>query len=277
MGLRLPAAVLLFLITIGQSLAEEATERAWQAYYDGLADSYRVTLPSEGERQPLARSPKPILDWASVNDYNGALYIWTLNGRPEAAGTFFSFSHGKSNRMVVHEFASFSYGQLQIQSDGGRDWSPPPLKSYVELPDAPLPATALRVRRLQCRGLAKEFSAYMIRDGKRWELRLLPRPIYEFGEVSEDVLGGALFAFVAFSTDPDILLLLETRNTDRGLSWVYQPIRFSDKSLFLEFRRETIWESLRERHGPRGPDTLDPQYEVIASETVDPTTIKVDQ
>ena len=108
----------------------------------------------------------------------------------------------------------------------------------------------------------------MNRSGKRWDLRLLPKPVFEYDAVSDQVLGGALFLFVAFSTDPDILLLLEARQTEGGMQWVYQPVRFSDKSLFLSYNKQNIWQSLRGKHGPAGPDTADPQYLVLKSEIV---------
>jgi hypothetical protein len=50
-------------------------------------------------------------------------------------------------------------------------------------------------------------------DGKPWELRLLPKPLYRYASRSQKVLDGALFAYVwTRGTDPEWLLLLEARD-----------------------------------------------------------------
>jgi hypothetical protein len=247
----------------------KATAKAWQEHYTQAARQYAISLDAAGEKYALLLRDKPVLDWTSIEDYNGAVFVWTRNKRPEVVGTFFSLPRdGTKKRLVVHEFASFSFGQVQLAEQAGREWRPPPLKQFTAVPDAPPPARTAQQRRLQSRQLARPFSAHMNRRGKRWELRLLPKPVLEYDAVSDEVLGGALFLFVAYSTDPDILLLLEAHQTDSGTQWVYQPIRFSDKSLFLSYNKRNVWQSLRGKHGPAGPDTADPQYTVLKSETV---------
>jgi hypothetical protein len=247
----------------------KATAKAWQQHYSQAARQYVMSLETAGGKHALLLRDKPVLNWISIENYNGAVFVWTHDKRPEVVGTFFSLPrNGTKQRTVVHEFASFSFGQVQLAERAGREWRPPPLKKFAALPGAPPPAPTARKRRLQSRQLARQFSAYMNRLGKRWELRLLPKPVFEYDAVSDQVLGGALFLFVAFSTDPDILLLLEARKTDGGTQWVYQPVRFSDKSLFLSYNKRNIWQSLRGKHGPAGPDTADPQYIVLKSETV---------
>ena len=59
------------------------------------------------------------------------------------------------------------------------------------------PARSASQRLAQMRALTHDFSA-STRDakGRRWELRLLPQPLYRFKSTDPDVLDGALFAFV---------------------------------------------------------------------------------
>jgi hypothetical protein len=114
----------------------------------------------------------------------------------------------------------------------------------------------------------------MNRRGERWDLRLLPTPLLEYRQSTPEVLGGGLFAFVGYSTDPEILLLLEARDAKEGSMWHFQPVRFSDKSLYLSFKEKPIWESLRAAHGADGPDTEDPQYRVLSSEVMAPEVVK---
>lgn len=67
---------------------------------------------------------------------------------------------------------------------------------------------------------------------------------------------------VAFSTDPDILLLIESRQTAAGPRWFFQAARFSDKSLWLAYREKDVWTSLRQGHGTDTPNAPDHQYHV---------------
>jgi hypothetical protein len=216
-----------------------------------------------------------VFQWASINEYHGAVFAWTENGRPVMAATIFSFPVQDSNqRQAVHEFASFAEAEVRVESPGGGRWSPPPLAALQRVPEAAPPRGSAGALKLQCRRLAKEFSADMNRRGERWDLRLLPTPLVEYRQPSPEILGGGLFAFVGYSTDPEILLLLEARKTPDGPAWHFHPVRFSDKSLFLKFRDKPIWESLRRGHGGDGTDTEDPLYRVLVSERLSPEMVE---
>ncbi len=108
----------------------------------------------------------------------------------------------------------------------------------------------------------------MHRRTERWDLRLLTTPLVEYQQTSEEILGGGLFAFVGYSTDPEILLLLEARQELSGPVWYFQAVRFSDKSLHLHFKDKPVWESVRAAHSAGGHDTEDPHYRVLASQRI---------
>ena len=69
------------------------------------------------------------------------------------------------------------------------------------------------------RDLAREFSGTtQDLEEHRWELRLLPQPLYRYESTDPDVLDGAVFAFVTSAgTDPEAILVLEARK-DPGAS-----------------------------------------------------------
>jgi len=81
------------------------------------------------------------------------------------------------------------------------------------LPDAPPPADSAAQRQIQIKQLVRDFTAHVNVRGDRWELRLLPQPLYKYDGPDPDVLSGAVFTFVGFITDPEIILLLEARRT----------------------------------------------------------------
>jgi hypothetical protein len=237
----------------------------WAEFYQSAANRYQVTYADGGQR--LERNERPVFNWVSIDDFHGAVFAWTKNGRPTLVATIFSFPlQNSKQRLAVHEFASFSEINMVVDASDGKQWKPPPLQQLQRVPDAAPPVGTASTLKLQCRRLAKEFSANMNRRGEPWELRLLPTPLVEYHHPSADILGGGLFAFVGYSTDPEILLLLEARQSSDGPAWCFHPVRFSDKSLYLKFQDRPVWESLRQGHGSDGPDSDDPHYRVLLSE-----------
>jgi hypothetical protein len=263
-------------LALAQPTAESAQLPAsptWREFYADTAKQYTVTRASDGKLATLAKHA--VFDWASINNYQGAVFAWNDQGRPTCVATIFSFPlQDAAQRLMVHEFASFAEGELVIDGPSSTPWSPPPLKDLRRVPDAPPPPDNANLLKLHCRRLAKEFSAHLNRRGERWDLRLLTTPLVEYQQPSPDILGGGLFAFVGYSTDPEILLLLEARSTRDGPAWYFHPVRFSDKSLFLKFKDKPVWESLRSGHGTEGPDTEDPHYRVLASERIPPAVVE---
>ena len=154
---------------------------------------------------------------------------------------------------------------MALAGPNGVKWNPPSLSALRPVPDASSPPDNVNLFKLHCRRLAKDFSANLNRRGERWDLRLLPTPLLEYQKASEEILGGGLFAFVGYSTDPEILLLIDARKIERGWSWHFLPVRFSDKSLYLKYKDKPVWESVRAGHGSDGPNTEDPLYHVAAS------------
>ena len=255
------------------AVTEVRSPATWSEFLQNAAQQYKVMRTGDHTTVPF--NQRAIFDWASIDDYHGAVFAWRENGRPTLVATIFSFPlQNSKQRLAVHEFASFAEDKLEVEGPNGIQWKPAPVKKLERVQDAPPPPDNPNVLKVHCRRLAKEFSAYMNRRGERWDLRLLPTPLIEYQQQTEEILGGALFAFVGYSTDPEILLLLEARKFDDGPAWCFLPVRFSDKSLYLKFRDKQVWESLRAGHGANAPDTEDPQYRVLASVRLAPELVE---
>jgi hypothetical protein len=261
--------VILCTWTLAQPAEGAQPENAamWRDFYAAAARQYRVVRV--GDDQPVPLSERAVFEWASIDDYHGSVFAWTEQGRPTVIGTVFSFPRQNSqDRLVVHEFASFAESEVEIQGPMATRWRPPPLGALRQVPDASPPPSKANLLKLHARRLAKDFSAHMLRRGERWDLRLLTTALVEYQQPSDEILGGALFGFVGYSTDPEILLLLEARQSSDGPLWHFHALRFSDKSLYLSYKDKPIWESLRAAHGPDGADTEDPQYRVLTSQPI---------
>jgi hypothetical protein len=245
--------------------SDDKPEHLKHAFYEVAAD-YEITIGTGRELQHLPLRDEPIMHWLSLDGskgtYVGSVFVWTRLKRPEVVGTIFTWDGDNVRMPGCEELYSYSMEQMLVRSGKGKVWRPAPCKHMQLLPNAPPPAATEQGRRLQLRRMSREFSGRMNRLGVHHPLRLLPRPVYEYECEDPDVLGGALFVLVAYVTDPDILLLIEARQTAEGPKWFFQPARFSDKSLWLEFQKKNIWTSQRLGHGTDKQHAVDPQYHV---------------
>ncbi len=188
---------------------------------------------------PLMRFDNPI-----TGTKDGALYVWTDHGRPQAALKFFTFDHQKYS----HFWLSLSENNFQAERDGKVVWSPsePGIK-LREIEAAPKPAETAAERLRQMRALSSRFSATYTATHlgtKPFGLRLLTQPLFRYELDDADHTDGAIFGY-AQSTTPVGLLLLETRQTADGPRWHYAfatlvtgPVtaRFNDQEVFSQER-----------------------------------------
>ncbi len=143
-----------------------------------------------------------------------------------------------------------------IRSGGraGSGWHPQEPGIRLEpIPDAPEPAGNPPRRLTQMRDLARRFTAQVQRENSKWEMRLLTQPLYRY-EISADdspIVDGGIFTFVwTAGTDPEVLVVIEARRTDKGVRWFYAPARFTNCEAWLQYQGNDVWraESRHRRH-----------------------------
>jgi hypothetical protein len=108
------------------------------------------------------------------------------------------------------------------------------------------------------RRLAQEFTGYSVdRDSKRWELRLLPTPLFRYAPAKTGVVDGALFSLMSSAgTDPEVLLLIEAREEGGKLRWEYACGRFSDWDLHVHRKGKEVFSSVRSETNAFSHDPL---------------------
>ena len=121
---------------------------------------------------------------------DGAIYLWTRDGCPEAAGSIFTIKDDDRTRRLVHEFHSLSARPLKAEWRGSLAWDClAPGLEMKPIPARPKPADTPAARLRQIQALAREFSAHSIdRQASRWELRLLSKPLYRYESTRPEVL-----------------------------------------------------------------------------------------
>ncbi|QDV42355.1 hypothetical protein Enr13x_22000 [Stieleria neptunia] len=254
-----------FLIVLGCVLmpvsvdGDDALEKEqidkWSSYYLQQAKSYELRLAYPGD-EALTLVPTPVLRWQNPlrSTTHGECFVWTLDGRALAVASIFSYPIENDQRRVARAFNSFADSPLVAGEDQQPFWQAAAVEKeeWQMVPGSPDVASSASRRLFQMRSLARQFTAQLGgTDGEEQRmLRLMAAPLYRYGLHDEAEKDGALFAFV-MGTDPEIILLLESRETDSGLKWFFLAGRHSYTTLVLRHQDREVWRHTRGENSPR--------------------------
>jgi hypothetical protein len=235
--------LLLSLAALMQTDAQADQPSALERFQQ-QAQGYEMRL-ADRRKSPLELSKQPILHWnnPAANDEDGAVFVWLLDGRPEVIGTMFTLRRASTGETVLkHSLHSLSGGPLTADHQGQRVWAPSVRGvEFHAVADAPEPAESSRLRLIQMKALAKDFSGKIVRlNGKSSELRLLPQPLVRYEPKRPDVVDGAIFA-LAEGTDPQALVLIEARKADGAPRWEFAFARFHFVTLYGYHKQQEVW------------------------------------
>jgi hypothetical protein len=208
------------------------------------AEAYRMRL-GDAQASVLELTSKPILHWGNPagNGEDGAVFVWQHKGRPEVIGTVFTYRRASTGEIVMkHSLHSLTSHSITADYRDQRVWSPKtPGVEFRPVPGAPPPAETARVRLLQMKALARDFSGKLETLKKETSsLRLLPQPLTRYEPAGTDVIDGAIFA-LAEGTDPQSLVLIEARKTNGTPRWEYAFARFHFANLWGYHRDVEVW------------------------------------
>jgi hypothetical protein len=224
-----------------------------RAEYQSDADKYAFFADGQ-HKQRLELVAKPVMRWSSLKDYSGDVFVWTKDGLPLVIGCMLSGPNGQRSRGMSHEFHLVANEPIAaIDLPARRRWQPEEGLKRLVVDGAPAPATSAAGRLTQMRQLSRAFMVHMEVVNGTWELRLLPQPLFRYGNDSTGVIDGALFAHVwTTGTDPEFILLLEFRRTENGPAWHFAPLRFTNRALRLEYNGRQVWsvDAHQERDNP---------------------------
>ncbi len=247
----------------GDRAKEVKRERLLQIY-TREAEGYTVHRDAS-RREQLELRKKPVYIWTNplrAGGQDGAVFIWVYRGRAELLGTFFSYP-ATGERGLQHELHSLATTVLDVSrqvspGSSGEMWTPKVAGiTLAAIPEADAPAQAPAARLAQMRALAREFSGTAKDEhDNRWELRMLPQPLYRYESTDPGVLDGAVFAFVSSAgTDPEAILVIEARKGPDASepTWQFGLARFTDMSLVMRYKETEVF-SAPQLLGPPGPD-----------------------
>ncbi len=222
--------------------ADAAARKKWQASYKAIAES--ITM--RHGQQPLKLIDQPLRFYTNPvrsNDQHGAIFLWTESGRPAVIASIWSAMNRQnpSVRFVTHEWHS-----LLTDSDVTAARDDQPLwtsgekgVAWERLDSAAAPAASRAGRLVQMRSIARGYIVTIKTDGES-DLRLLEQPLFRYPDGTAGALDGAIFDF-AMTTDPELLLLLEARETNEKPAWHIAFARFGNKAMTVKEGERTVF------------------------------------
>jgi hypothetical protein len=214
-----------------------------------LVGEFVVEIEQSGKKVKLEREAEPVMRWTNHlgRRYYGDVYVWTHKGRPEVIASVNNVFTAK--RTTEAEIVSLSPGQPSL-SHAKVAWEPNgPGVEMKPVPGAPKPAATAAARLVQMRALAVQFAVvadYGVDKEMKESLRLLGTPIFRYQSTEQGVEDGGLFAFTK-GTDPDALLLIESRPKKDGAEWQYSFARLNGScALRGSYKDDEVWKVERQ-------------------------------
>ena len=214
-----------------------------------IEDARKYVIESTMDRAKLKLNEKSLLNWTNPvrQQERGAIYVWTHDERPLAIGSLFTYEYN-DKVYTKHEFHSFATSGLNASFDGTTAWTPKQAGlQWLDFADGPEPKGTHTSRALQMRQLSRPFRAELISPKEeKTELRLAPRPLFEYSSPKAGVIDGAIFSFVV-ATDPEVLLLIEafeeSRNGKQTAGFRHAFARFHYWNVIAYDGDRRVWEA----------------------------------
>lgn len=229
-------SLLMTVLTIGQ---KDATAASLEMLQSRVAAT-KVSLAATGAAPQLVASPVFRYSDQLRHITDAGLWIWIADSCPVLALKVEHYEPGVHPQPWLSCVASLSTGLPTAEWEPGRTFQAK--KSAIvwqALPDPPADTRAARL--IQMRDIARRFSAELVRmtsQEERSQMRLLPRPLYRYGDTAG--CDGALFGFTGTGTNPDLLLLLDLAPDN---SWQFGLAGMTAEGLTVRFGEQTVWSS----------------------------------
>lgn len=185
------------------------------------------------------------------------LFVWTHQARPAAIASISNWYSPRAYRGLA--VTSLATETLVGTRDDEEIWRPNRAGvEFKRIPDAGRPHESAVLRLRQMRGLAREFSAEFKRIARIPEgdkLRLLSTPLYRYENQETRLIDGALFGF-AYGTAPQLILLIEARQTPTGPRWLYALAPKNSTEYRVRHKNREVWHL--PQLAPPWPNSKDP-------------------
>lgn len=228
---------------IDDGAAAENKAKAVHAWADRVAGEIQFRLLDTGA--PGKQVGRSLIRWTNpiVGDVFGDCYMWTCNDRPVAFLSVYAFYGSVNNRRLT--FQSLSEQPLVAERNRVPIWEPKSAGiQWLDIGGMPTPGSTAAIRQRQMKAIANSFAAEILQKDDPTsfrKLRLLTQPLHKYDGEHDDVLSGAVYAFVD-GTDPELLLLIECIGGNRSTIRV-APARQNHRRLLLQRKSTPVWDA----------------------------------
>lgn len=186
-----------------------------------LAAGLKVVRVTDGEQTQCTMVEASVLNWSDSARHPdlivpGTTWIWHDNGCPMFVGEIYGRVDSVGTWTLL--VCNLSPEQLRCSDDRIQMTLTSSYYAPKEIVGSPVVAETESDRTSQMKRLAERFDAHQFWE-ERFELRLLPKPIYRYKDAEAGIIDGGVFALV-HGTNPEVLLLIEAHSNDVGApSW----------------------------------------------------------
>lgn len=225
-------------------MAQELTVPENTELVELLAAARKYELRTTKPNAPLKLREPPVLNFTNPerNQERGSVLVWLQDGRPAVIGQFFCFN-SRDQRVTKHAFHSLVSMPLEAKIDDVVAWSPQDAGiEWKPFANAPPVGPNRTNRLLQMRQLARQFRVTLMESEKSsTELRLAPRPLFEYSAPNAGATDGVILSFVV-ATDPEAILLIEAFDEKGQTGFRYAFARFHFRRLTASLDDQTVWD-----------------------------------
>ena len=245
----MPVAVAVADEQKAESSGDAPDREAQLAAMRKIAGGVKMTVGDEEPRE-VEMIPEPLFRFNdSARDFSdGSIWGFGSKGRPQAILSLSLHPYNADRLGWLYEINSLTSLPIEARFAGPQTWSTQkPGLEFKDLPGAPAGAAKEAGRNRQFRELSARFAGYeSFRKSpnaklERYELRLIPRPIYRYSDPEQGLIDGALF-LLSYGTNPEVVLVIElVRQGEDGSTWKYALTRTSYAELHIELDGKPIW------------------------------------
>lgn len=258
--------------TADNSEAEKRRRAGYVRAMRTMAEGLEVVRLTDDGATECSLLEDAVLNWSDSARHPdllvpGTTWIWHHKGRPGLIGEIY----GRVDSVGSWHFFSCNLSPDRVRFADGA-FKTTITKSYYEareMPDAPAVAQKKTERTIQMRALVDRFDAHQFWI-ERFELRLLPKPIYRYEDAESGILDGAVYAMV-HGTNPEVLLLIEAHKTDdRAAKWKVSFGSLAGARCVLRLDGKEFWTCPQHAPDPDDPRQSYAKFVAIKEPEPDP-------
>jgi hypothetical protein len=211
-----------------------------------FADSTTFTIGDASHSRELHFENKAILRWSNptAGKVFGADYVVVEKGVPRAYLSIYQWFSPYTD--ATSEMSSLTTEPISALRDQRKYWATTvPGTAFEKFTGAMAPASSANQRKSQMNKLASRFEFELTdtrgeKSGVKRQLRMLPKPVYQYQSQDPNVLDGAIFAFVE-GTDPEALVTIQAEKEQEAFVYRYALIRRNSDDMSAKLDGVSVW------------------------------------